>query len=604
MNMDPLFSYQSIVRAISERTRWRSSFVADAAVFGGILGILYAVVVSGRIWFSPFTPVANISGSPRALPLYAAYSLVRIVIAYLLALVFALAYGLAAAKSERAAKVLLPLLDILQSIPVLSFLPGVMLAMVALFPGRQIGLELGSVLLIFTGLAWNIAFSFYASLKGIPRELDEAARLYRFSAWQRFGELELPFAAIGLVWNSMMSVAGGWFFLMACEMFVLGKRDFRLPGLGSYLQVAAEAGDTRAIVWGMVAMIAVIVLLDQLVWRPVIAWSDKFKFESVEGAAPQSFVLTLLRRSGILAGFYRRTIFPMEERVTRRARKMAARAETPEPPHKTPTMDRAIGRSGCARRVVVAGLSRAFDPCSARLARTALAHARRRLHVRARECGIGSRRAMVRAGGRVDRHHASRGKNCAAAGANCGIDSGHGAVSDFAAVPDSRRRWDGHRGDGADADRHAVVHPLQRDRRSDGHSHGPEGSLCRVSVPSPGAMDASDPAGDFSVSCDGAGDGFRRRVERQHRRRVFPLSRPDDVRARPGSGDQPRDGFGEPAGVAGGHAGHVTDRRDGESHAVAKALPPGRDTLQTGSLSSGFGFPRKCQRCGLLYRVF
>ena len=335
MNMDPLFSYHSILRAISERTRWRSSFVADVAVFGGILGILYAVVVSGRIWFSPFTPVANISGSPRALPLYAAYSLVRIVIAYLLALVFALAYGLAAAKSDRAAKVLLPLLDILQSIPVLSFLPGVMLAMVALFPGRQIGLELGSVLLIFTGLAWNIAFSFYASLKGIPRELDEAARLYRFSAWQRFGELELPFAAIGLVWNSMMSVAGGWFFLIACEMFVLGKRDFRLPGLGSYLQVAADAGDTRAIVWGMVAMIAVIVLLDQLVWRPVIAWSDKFKFESVEGAAPQSFVLTLLRRSGILASFYRHVIFPMEERVTRRvAVKAGERADHVEAPHK------------------------------------------------------------------------------------------------------------------------------------------------------------------------------------------------------------------------------------------------------------------------------
>ena len=335
MNMDPLFSYQSILRAISERTRRRSSFVADAAVFGVLLGILYAVLVSGRIWFSPFTPVANISASPRVLPLYAAYSLVRIIIAYFLALSFAMAYGFAAAKSDRAAKVLLPLLDILQSIPVLSFLPPVMLAMVALFPGRQLGLELGSVLLIFTGLAWNIAFSFYASLKGIPRELDEAARLYRFSAWQRFGELELPFAAIGLVWNSMMSVAGGWFFLMACEMFVLGQRDFRLPGLGSYLQVAAEAGDTHAILWGMAVMIAVIVLLDQLVWRPVIAWSDKFKFESVEGAAPQSFVLTLLRRSGILAGFYRRVIFPMEERVTRGlAVKAAERIEKAETPHK------------------------------------------------------------------------------------------------------------------------------------------------------------------------------------------------------------------------------------------------------------------------------
>jgi NitT/TauT family transport system permease protein len=316
MNIQPAISYQSILRAISERTRWRSSFVADAAVFAGLLAILYVLFASGRIWFAPFTPVANISASPRALPLYAAYSLVRMAVAYGLSMLFALAYGLTAAKSDRAAKIMLPLLDILQSIPVLSFLPGVMLAMVALFPGRQLGLELGSILLIFTGQAWNIAFSFYASLKGIPRELDEAARLYGFGKWQRFSELELPFAAIGLVWNSMMSVAGGWFFLMACEMFVLGQRDFRLPGLGSYLQVAAGAGDTRAILWGMAAMIAVIVLLDQLVWRPAIAWSDKFKIETVEGVPPQSFVLNVLRRSGILAALYRVAIQPLSERVT------------------------------------------------------------------------------------------------------------------------------------------------------------------------------------------------------------------------------------------------------------------------------------------------
>jgi NitT/TauT family transport system permease protein len=329
MKIDPPIQYQAILRAITERIRWKSSFVADVSVFAGILALLYAVIVSGRIWFAPFTPVTHISSSPRALPLYAAYSLVRIAIAYFLALLFALAYGFAAAKSERAARVMLPLLDILQSIPVLSFLPGVMLAMVALFPRRQLGLELGSVLLIFTGQAWNIAFSFYASLKAIPRELDEAARLYRFSPWQRFVELELPYGAIGLVWNSMMSVAGGWFFLMACEMFVLGDRDFRLPGLGSYLQVAAGAGDARSILWGMAVMIAVIVLLDQFVWRPVIAWADKFKFENVEGAAPRSFVLTLLRRSGILATVYRRAIQPVEERVMSAfARKKNDRGET------------------------------------------------------------------------------------------------------------------------------------------------------------------------------------------------------------------------------------------------------------------------------------
>ncbi|HLJ24524.1 MAG TPA: ABC transporter permease subunit [Candidatus Acidoferrales bacterium] len=351
MKPEPFLHYPSILRGITERIRWQSSWLADISVFVGLLAILYALFASGRIWFAPFTPVANISSSPRALPLYAAYSLVRIAVAYILSLLFALAYGFAAAKSERAAKVMLPLLDILQSIPVLSFLPGVMLAMVALFPGRQLGIELGSILLIFTGQAWNIAFSFYASLKGIPRELDEAARLYRFSPWQRFTELEVPFGAIGLVWNSMMSVAGGWFFLMACEMFVLGERDFRLPGLGSYLQVAAGAGDTRSILWGLAAMIAVIVLLDQLVWRPAIAWSDKFKFESVEGAVPQSFVLKILRRSGVLAAFYRVAINPLEERITQAfaEKKIAAREGTPEPENKLKKLaGRALGIAALA----------------------------------------------------------------------------------------------------------------------------------------------------------------------------------------------------------------------------------------------------------------
>src|ERR1700686_5516154 len=286
-------------------------------MFPRAIALSSGVLMAGPTWLGPFTPAVEISQSPWALPAYAGYSLLRITLAYALSLAFTLVYGYIAAYNAKAERFMIPLLDVLQSIPVLSFLPGVMLAMVALFPSRQLGVELGAILLIFTGQVWNMAFSFYASLKSIQQERREAAKIYGFSWWQRFNEMELPFAAIGLVWNSMMSVAGGWFALMACEMFVLGSSDFRLPGLGSYLQVAAGAGDTRAIMWGMAAMIAVIVLLDQLVWRPVIAWSDKFKFETVEGGAPQSFVLTLLRRSGILASFYRAAITPVEERVTR-----------------------------------------------------------------------------------------------------------------------------------------------------------------------------------------------------------------------------------------------------------------------------------------------
>src|ERR1700674_3006215 len=183
MKMETFLDYQSILRGISERSRWKSTYVADVCVFGGLLAILYAVFASGRMWLAPLPPGAPISFSPRAPPLDAMYSFVRIAIAYILSLLFALGYGLAAAKSERAAKILLPLLDILQSIPVLSFLPGVMLAMVALFPNRRLGIELGSILLIFTGQAWNIAYSFYLSLKTIPPDLSEAARLYSLSPW-------------------------------------------------------------------------------------------------------------------------------------------------------------------------------------------------------------------------------------------------------------------------------------------------------------------------------------------------------------------------------------------------------------------------------------
>jgi NitT/TauT family transport system permease protein len=298
-------------------SRWSWAFLIDIAVFLFVLAAIFGVYSIGRAWLGPPLPQTQISQSPSALPLYALYSLVRIAVAYALSLVFALGYGYVAANSRRAELILVPLLDILQSIPVLSFLPGVMLAMVAIFPHRQLGVELGSILLIFTGQVWNIAFSFYSSLKTEPRELKEAARIYRFGRWQRFVELDLPFATIGLVWNSMMSVAGGWFFLMACEMFVLGKRDFRLPGLGSYLQTAASADNTPAILNGVAALVIVIVLMDQLVWRPVIAWAEKFKFENVESAdSPRSSILNFLRRSSALAFLSKRSVRPIEEAFT------------------------------------------------------------------------------------------------------------------------------------------------------------------------------------------------------------------------------------------------------------------------------------------------
>ena len=289
-----------------------SASLPDLIMFSGGLALFYGVIQVGRNWLGPFVPHVEISRSLGALPVYAGYSLLRIALAYVLSLLFAVTYGYIAAYRPRAERFMIPLLDVLQSIPVLSFLPGVMLAMAALFPGRQVGVEMGAVLLIFTGQVWNMAFSFYASLKSIPREMREAATIYRFNWWQRFLQIELPFATIGLVWNSMMSVAGAWFFLMACEQF----GDFRLPGLGSYLQAAADSGDTRSIVFGIVTMVAVIVAIDQFVWRPVIAWAEKFKMEQVESASvPTSWVLDFLRRSRGIALFRKRAVRPLREQM-------------------------------------------------------------------------------------------------------------------------------------------------------------------------------------------------------------------------------------------------------------------------------------------------
>jgi NitT/TauT family transport system permease protein len=316
---------------VLERT-W--PFFLDLSVAACGLALFYAVLRIAEYWMGHPVPAVAISPSAKMLPLYAFYSVVRITVAYLLSLTFAVGYGYIAAYNPRAEGFMIAVLDILQSIPVLSFLPGVMLAMVSLIPGRQLGIEMGAILLIFTGQVWNMAFSFYSSLKSLPRELREAAGVFRFSAWQRFWQLELPYSTIGLVWNSMVSVAGGWFFLMACEMFVLGDRDFRLPGLGSYLQTAASTGDFHGMVWGSIAMILIIVATDQLIWRPVIAWADKFKFEQGESTSRKtSPILFALQNSQALGWLERVTLSPASEYIYARLARRK-REEVAQPIHK------------------------------------------------------------------------------------------------------------------------------------------------------------------------------------------------------------------------------------------------------------------------------
>lgn len=274
----------------------------DGLILLGIVTLLYA---GARLAFNAPSIIAgpDISLSPLALPWYALFSIGRMVAAYLLSLLFSLFYGYAAARNRTARTVLMPLLDVLQSVPILSFLPVVLLSFTVILP-ENIAAELAAIVLIFTSQAWNMTFSFYQSMTTIPNELREAAAIYRFSSWLRFSTLELPFAAIGLLWNSMMSWSGGWFFLMAAEIFRVGARDFRLPGLGSYLQTAANEANLPAIIMGIAALVLVIVLLDQFVWRPLIAWADKFKVEMAEsGEPPTSWFFDILSRSWLVEQF-------------------------------------------------------------------------------------------------------------------------------------------------------------------------------------------------------------------------------------------------------------------------------------------------------------
>jgi NitT/TauT family transport system permease protein len=286
-------------------------FALDVLLIAALAAAVGGVVVLAQRWNAPIRATTPIDLSPRALPGYTLLSLSRGFAAYILSLLFTLVYGTIAAHSKRAEKVMIPLLDIGQGIPVLGFLPGLVLGMVALFPHSNVGLELACILMIFTGQVWNMVFSFYGSLRSIPTELKEVARIHRFGWLKTFGTVEVSSSAIGLVWNSMMSMAGGWFFLTVNEAFTLGDRDFRLPGVGSYMAVAIEKGDQKAMLWAIVAMSAMIIAVDQLLWKPLVAWSQRFRLEDLASSdKPKSWVLDLLRRSPLVRrlGFERRRL--------------------------------------------------------------------------------------------------------------------------------------------------------------------------------------------------------------------------------------------------------------------------------------------------------
>jgi NitT/TauT family transport system permease protein len=295
----------------------------DGLILLGVASLLY---VGLRLAFHAPAVIhgPEISLSPLALPWYALLSVGRMAAAYFLSLLFSLFYGYAAARHRGARIVLMPLLDILQSVPILSFLPIVLLGLTAVLP-QSFAAELAAIVLIFTSQAWNMTFSFYQSMTTIPMELREASAIFRLDPWARFKTLELPFAAIGLLWNSMMSWSGGWFFLMAAEIFHVGSRDFRLPGLGSYLQAAANDGNPGAVLAGLGTLVFVIVMLDQFVWRPLTKWTDKFKVEMLEAEEPpRSWFAEMLSRAWLVDQLGKRIWVPFSEWIDGKLRPPAS----------------------------------------------------------------------------------------------------------------------------------------------------------------------------------------------------------------------------------------------------------------------------------------
>jgi len=285
---------------------WRLPNLWDAVAFVCVIG---ALVAFGHVAEGTLKPIGapgatEISLDPRNLPNYALRTTLRMFAALAASLFFTFTYGTAAAKSRRAALVLVPVLDVLQSVPILGFLTFTVVFFMGLFPGQVLGLELAAIFAIFTSQAWNMAFSIYQSLKTVPADLAECSLSFHLTGWQKFWKLEVPFAAPGLVWNTMMSMSGGWFFVVASEAVTVGDNSWKLPGIGSYVALALEQRDIVAVGWAILAMLLVILAYDQLLFRPLVAWSAKFRFETTAGVtASDPWMLRLMRRTRLLKFF-------------------------------------------------------------------------------------------------------------------------------------------------------------------------------------------------------------------------------------------------------------------------------------------------------------
>jgi NitT/TauT family transport system permease protein len=268
-----------------------------------VVGAMVLLVYGGEQTTLPLSAleVTPVSLDPHHLPFYALRTTMRMLLAIVCSTVFTFLYAAIAAKSRRAEMVMIPLLDILQSVPILGFLTFTVVFFLNLFPGNVLGAELACVFAIFTSQAWNMTFSMYQSIRNVPKDLEEATRSFHLSGWQRFWRLDVPFAMPGLIWNAMMSMSGGWFFVVASEAITVGNTTVTLPGIGSYVALAIEKRDLAAIGYAILTMLLVIIAYDQLLFRPIVAWADKFRFEQVASSeAPTSWMLDLFRRTRAL----------------------------------------------------------------------------------------------------------------------------------------------------------------------------------------------------------------------------------------------------------------------------------------------------------------
>ncbi len=329
-----------------------------------VVGLVALIAWASQQMSLPYTggQEIEISLSPWKLPEYGLRTVMRMGIALAVSLIFSLAYAAAAAKSRRAERLLIPVLDILQSVPILGFLSITVTAFIALFPGSLLGYECAAIFAIFTSQAWNMTFSLYQSFLGVPQDLREAARMYHLSPWASFWRLEVPYAIPQLVWNMMMSMSGGWFFVVASEAITVADQNTSLPGIGSYIARASKEGNLPAVGYAILAMLAFILIYDQLLFRPLLAWSQRFKVEAIsEGEGERAWFLTMLRRAGLFQGlaWLGDVLADYLSRTARAARRPAPERVASGPSPWTPWIDRAwasalaIGAAYALYRVVV-----------------------------------------------------------------------------------------------------------------------------------------------------------------------------------------------------------------------------------------------------------